>query len=38
LSEDEEKDAADQVQKMTDDFTRKIDAAVEKKHTEILTI
>ena len=38
LSEDEEKDAADQVQKMTDDFSRKIAAAVEKKHTEILTI
>jgi ribosome recycling factor len=38
LSEDMEKDAIEQVQKMTDDFSKKIDFLIEKKHTEILTI
>jgi ribosome recycling factor len=38
LSEDMEKDAIEQVQKMTDDFSKKIDILIEKKHTEILTI
>lgn len=38
LSEDDEKKAVDIVQKLTDDFTKKIDELVEKKHKEILTI
>jgi len=38
LSEDLEKDAFEQVQKFTDDFSRKIDILIEKKHNEILTI
>ena len=38
LSEDAEKDATDQVQKMTDEFSKKIDLLEKKKHTEIMTI
>jgi ribosome recycling factor len=38
LSEDMEKDAIEKVQKMTDDFSKKTDLLIEKKHTEILTI
>lgn len=38
LSEDIEKDATEQVQKFTDDYSRKIDILIEKKHIEILTI
>jgi ribosome recycling factor len=38
LSEDDEKKAIDIVQKMTDEFTRKTDDLVEKKHKEILTV
>jgi len=38
LSEDEEKQTVEKVQKMTDDFNRKVDQLVEKKHIEIMTI
>lgn len=38
LAEDLEKITVDKVQKMTDDFSRKIDSLVEKKHVEIMTI
>jgi len=38
LSEDDEKDAVELVQKMTDEFSKKIDISIEKKHIEILTI
>jgi ribosome recycling factor len=38
LSEDMEKDAMEKVQKLTDDFNRKVDSVVEKKNNEILTI
>ncbi|MBN2807068.1 MAG: ribosome recycling factor [Prolixibacteraceae bacterium] len=38
LSEDMEKDAMDRVQKLTDEFNRKVDVVVEKKNNEILTI
>ena len=38
LSEDDEKDAIEKVQKMTDEHIKKVDVLVEKKHTEIMTI
>jgi len=38
LSEDGEKEAVELVQKMTDDFSKKIDIATEKKQIEIMTI
>lgn len=38
LSEDDEKKAVDTVQKMTDEYSRKVDELVDKKHKEILTI
>ena len=38
VSEDEVKDLSDKVQKLTDKFTKDIDAAVEKKSKEILTV
>ena len=38
VSEDEVKDLSDQVQKLTDKFIKDIDAAVEKKSKEILTV
>ena len=38
LSEDGEKEAVELVQKMTDEFSKKIDIATEKKHIEIMTI
>lgn len=38
LSEDEEKQASEKIQKMTDDFAKKIDKLVENKHAEIMTI
>jgi ribosome recycling factor len=38
LAEDNEKDAVELVQKMTDDFSKKIDVAIDKKHIEIMTI
>ncbi|MGF7140296.1 ribosome recycling factor [Roseimarinus sediminis] len=38
LSEDEEKLALDQVQKLTDEFTVKVDEKVEKKNKEIMTV
>lgn len=38
LSEDLEKDAEAEVQKMTDDFTRKIDSLVAAKEKDIMTI
>jgi len=38
LSEDEEKNGVEKIQKMTDDFSKKIDELVDKKHKEILTI
>lgn len=38
LSEDQEKDAEDEVQKMTDDHIKKIDELVSKKEEDILTI
>lgn len=38
VSEDEVKDLGDQVQKLTDKFIKDIDAAVEKKAKEILTV
>ena len=38
ISEDEEKDLEDQVQKLTDNFIEKIDKCVDKKSNEIMTI
>jgi ribosome recycling factor len=38
LSEDDEKRAVDKVQQMTDDYTKKVDELVSKKHEEIMTI
>ncbi|WP_340111459.1 ribosome recycling factor [Maribellus mangrovi] len=38
LSEDMEKDAEDQVQKLTDDFGKKVDTLVDAKEKDILTI
>jgi ribosome recycling factor len=38
LPEDDEKEAVEQVQKMTDDFSKKVDIATERKHIEIMTI
>lgn len=38
LSEDDEKKAVDTIQRMTDEYTKKVDELVEKKHREILTI
>lgn len=38
LSEDAEKDAEEEVQKMTDEFIKKVDALIEKKEEDILTI
>ena len=38
VSEDEIKDLGDQVQKLTDKFIKDIDAAIEKKSKEILTV
>ncbi|HNW50118.1 MAG TPA: ribosome recycling factor [Prolixibacteraceae bacterium] len=38
LSEDAEKEAVELIQKMTDDFGKKVDLATEKKHVEIMTI
>jgi len=38
LSEDLEKDAMDQVQKMTDSYSKKVEELIEKKNSEIMTI
>jgi ribosome recycling factor len=38
ISEDEEKDYEDKVQKLTDKFVDKIDAAIENKSKEIMTV
>lgn len=38
LAEDLEKSSVERVQKMTDDYSRKVDSLVEKKHVEIMTI
>ena len=38
LSEDAEKSASEEVQEMTNEFSKKVDALVAKKHTEILTV
>jgi ribosome recycling factor len=38
LSEDDEKEAVELVQKMTDEFSKKIEHATEKKQIEIMTI
>lgn len=38
ISEDEEKDYEDQVQKLTDKYVEKIDSAVENKSKEIMTV
>ena len=38
LSEDLEKDAMDIVQKLTDEYNKKVDEMVDKKHNEIMTI
>jgi ribosome recycling factor len=38
LSEDDEKRAAEKVQQMTDEYTKKVDEKVVKKHEEIMTI
>lgn len=38
LAEDLEKDAVDEVQKLTDDYTKKIDEMIKKKEEDILTI
>jgi ribosome recycling factor len=38
LAEDLEKSSVEKVQKMTDDYSRKVDSLVEKKHVEIMTI
>ena len=38
LSEDAEKTAAEEVQELTNEFSKQVDALVAKKHTEILTV
>jgi ribosome recycling factor len=38
LSEDDEKEAMNEVQKLTDDYSQKVDMLVEKKEQDILTI
>lgn len=38
ISEDEQKDAEDEDQKMTDEFVAKIDTMVEDKSKEIMTV
>ncbi len=38
LSEDETKTAEDQIQKLTDEFTEKVEKIVEAKESEIMTI
>lgn len=38
ISEDEEKDYEDKVQKLTDKYVEKIDSAIEKKSKEIMTV
>ncbi|PRZ01821.1 ribosome recycling factor [Marinilabilia salmonicolor] len=38
LPEDMEKDAEDQVQKLTDNFTKKVDDLLEKKEKDIMTV
>jgi ribosome recycling factor len=38
LSEDDEKNAVEIVQKYTDEFTKKVDEMVEKKNKDIITI
>ena len=38
ISEDEQKDAEDEIQKMTDEFIAKIDTMVEDKSKEIMTV
>lgn len=38
LPEDMEKDAEDQVQKLTDNFTKKVDEFLEKKEKDIMTV
>jgi len=38
LAEDLEKDAVDEVQRLTDDYTRKIDEMIKRKEEDILTI
>jgi ribosome recycling factor len=38
LPEDDEKEAVELVQKMTDEFSKKVDVATERKHIEIMTI
>lgn len=38
LSEDLEKDAVESVQKLTDDYIRRVDTLIEKKNNEIMTI
>ncbi len=38
LAEDVEKASVEKVQKMTDEFSRKVDSLVDKKHVEIMTI
>ncbi|HJD26828.1 MAG TPA: ribosome recycling factor, partial [Candidatus Blautia intestinipullorum] len=38
VSEDEVKDLSDEVQKLTDKYMKDIEAAVEKKSKEILTV
>ncbi len=38
ISEDEQKDAEDEIQKMTDEFVAKIDTMVEDKSKEIMTV
>ena len=38
LSEDETKDLEDQIQKITDEYIKKVDAAIDDKTKEIMTI
>jgi ribosome recycling factor len=38
VSEDDVKNAEEKVQKMTDDFTNRIDALMKKKEAEIMTV
>jgi len=38
ISEDEEKDGLDQIQKLTDQFVAKVEELAKKKHEEILTV
>ena len=38
ISEDEQKQLEDQIQKLTDQYVKKIDAAIETKSNEVMTV